>query len=103
LFLILKLYFLKKEFRIYSFPRIHDKIIFLNFCFRPFTTRPKSSNALIPKERPSAKKPVNSIPSKPWTHSSASSNRAKARPPSEKQAPHPQTPDTTIEQAAIWV
>nr|CAD2196031.1 unnamed protein product [Meloidogyne enterolobii] len=68
----------------------------------PFTTRPKSSNALIPKERPSAKKPVNSIPSKPWTHSSASSNRAKARPPSEKQAPHPQTPDTTIEQAAIW-
>nr|CAD2171770.1 unnamed protein product [Meloidogyne enterolobii] len=68
----------------------------------PFTIRPKSSNALIPKERPSAKKPANSIPSKPWTHSSASSNHAKARPPSEKQAPHPQTPDTTIEQAAIW-
>uniref|UniRef100_A0A915N7S2 Uncharacterized protein n=1 Tax=Meloidogyne javanica TaxID=6303 RepID=A0A915N7S2_MELJA len=81
---------------------IHDRILSLNFCFRPFTIRPKSSNALIPKERPSAKKPANSIPSKPWTHSSASSNHAKARPPSEKQAPHPQTPDTTIEQAAIW-
>ena len=61
----------------------------------------------VPRERPPIAAKAGTRPGKPWTHT-AGAQKAKERPAGasrEKERetmPRPPTPDTTIEQAAIW-